>query len=531
MSEKELIIHKFARIKETIPLVIESMCSVDGSERLADDTILYDMKEDMLDVLSFTKIYIIAENDKFTSYFFSNMEFVIDFQCPALSVIKMKPVFYFIVNPLMIENYTFQEFAYEVKAQIMGVVFNHPALTKRIGDGSSESLERLLTANKVQINEIMYNEELQLYVNKKTGHEKLVKPRDYYTYRTLEILTTAECTPKATNFYYKSIIDQKIKSDKKIVDVKRAYSINDLPGIRYPWTGTGKGFETANISYKSAAFGNSIKTPDNVREGDQGPLERQNNYGNDNLTEDEMKEAIRNQVDNTFKNMTTRERALMSGSYLEQIDFILNKKTLDWQKVFQRMVGTIPENHRRSPLRLNRRQPFNPMLRGTLNDKVVDIIIAIDTSGSMTPDEIVWVLNEIRGMLRNRRTKITIIECDYKIQKIYDLEGENSVKEIVGISGRGGTSFGPVIKYINNKAYREQINELVSYKSDRNPKDSLLIYFTDGEGEISIQRPNVHRAMWVLTREVDCLSISNTHGGIVVSLLDDARFKSIFNKY
>ncbi len=531
MSQKELVISKFNRIKESIPLVIQSMCSDGENERLADDTILSGMHEDMLDVLSFTKIYIIAENDKFTSYFFSNMEFVVDFECPAVSVIKMKPIFYFIVNPLMIENFSFQEFVYEIKAQIMGIVFNHPALVSRMSDGSSESIERLMTANRVQINEIMAHEELQLYVNKKTGHEKLLKPKDYYTRHTLEIMTSVSCTPKATNFYYKSVLDQTIKPDKSIVDIKKAYAINDLPGVRFAWTGSGKGFEIADISYKSAIFGDKIKTPDNVREGDKGPLEQQNDYGNDNLTEDEMKEAIKNQIDTTFKNMTSREKAQMSGSYLEQIDFVLNKKALDWQKVFKRMIGTIPESHKRSPLRLNRRQPFNPMLRGTLNDKVVDIIVAIDTSGSMSPDEINWVLSEVKGMLKNRRARITIIECDYKIQRIYDLEGENSVKEIIGISGRGATSFTPVIKYLNNTAYREQINDLVSYKSERNPKQSLLIYFTDGEGEVSIPRPNVHRAMWVLTNEVDSLSIGNTHGGIVVSLLDDARFKSMFNKY
>ena len=51
------------------------------------------------------------------------------------------------------------------------------------------------------------------------------------------------------------------------------------------------------------------------------------------------------------------------------------------------------------------------------------------------------------------------------------------------VTGRGGTAFTPVINYLNN---------------DKNFRDALLIYFTDGYGESEIPKPLIFKLLWVI---------------------------------
>ena len=85
-----------------------------------------------------------------------------------------------------------------------------------------------------------------------------------------------------------------------------------------------------------------------------------------------------------------------------------------------------------------------------------------------------YIFSEVFSILKYYKYELTIIECDAKIQKIYKIKNFNEVN--YKVNGRGGTSFTPVIKYINNNNYY---------------KDAILLYFTDGFGEESIPKPNL----------------------------------------
>ena len=106
---------------------------------------------------------------------------------------------------------------------------------------------------------------------------------------------------------------------------------------------------------------------------------------------------------------------------------------------------------------------------------------------------------EILDIIGSRKCKVTVIECDAMIQQVYEAR---SVKDIsYDIHGRGGTSFVPVIDYIND---------------NRNFRDAILIYFTDGMGDYSIPRPLTFRTIWVLHNDQCRLSLRNPYGEILV---------------
>jgi predicted metal-dependent peptidase len=88
-------------------------------------------------------------------------------------------------------------------------------------------------------------------------------------------------------------------------------------------------------------------------------------------------------------------------------------------------------------------------------------LVAIDTSGSVSNDDLIEFFNEIYHIYKSG-TYVDIIECDAKIQRVYEYKGQ---REEIEVQGRGGTDFEPVMQYL-----AEHRNEYAN-----------LIYLTDGE--------------------------------------------------
>ena len=137
----------------------------------------------------------------------------------------------------------------------------------------------------------------------------------------------------------------------------------------------------------------------------------------------------------------------------------------------------------------------NQIRQAQKEDKlIIKIVVAIDTSGSVSDEQIAKIFNEIFAIVATRKKEITVIECDASVKRVYKIEKPSDVK--LKVAGRGGTLFSPVIDYVNNDKYF---------------RDALLIYFTDGYGEDKIPKPKTYRNIWVLT-ESDYLSVANPYG-------------------
>ena len=95
---------------------------------------------------------------------------------------------------------------------------------------------------------------------------------------------------------------------------------------------------------------------------------------------------------------------------------------------------------------------------------------------------------------------ITVIECDAAVQRVYKAKTRADIQKKV--MGRGGTWFSPVIDYVNNDKYF---------------RDALLIYFTDGFGELEIPKPRTYRNIWVVFGGAKNLSLNEPYG-MVLSL-------------
>lgn len=198
---------------------------------------------------------------------------------------------------------------------------------------------------------------------------------------------------------------------------------------------------------------------------------------------DAEKQLIQNQIKGQIKTaaeQTIKMRGTIPAELQEIIDEILKIKPriFDWKSYFRRMLGSIydiniKKTRRKESIRF-------PGAAGIKHKKKVSILVAIDTSGSVSDNELKDFFNEITYIYK-AGARITIIECDAKISANYEYTGKWTGK----VHGRGGTDFQPVIDY-----YRKNMKDYAA-----------LVYFTDGECCIP---ENVPRdTIWVITSAGD----------------------------
>jgi len=182
----------------------------------------------------------------------------------------------------------------------------------------------------------------------------------------------------------------------------------------------------------------------------------------DNLDE-ATKKLIKTQTEHILKEVVdqvTKSRGVIPGEMAEIIDKIskLNPPKFNWRAYVRRFVGgsvkTFTKMSRQKP---NFRFIENPGLK---HKEKRHILVAVDTSGSVSTNELIEFLHEIHHISRSG-TEVTIVQCDTAISHI----GKFDPKKDFEIHGRGGTSFHPVTDYYdaNKKKY------------------NCLIYLTDGE--------------------------------------------------
>jgi len=168
---------------------------------------------------------------------------------------------------------------------------------------------------------------------------------------------------------------------------------------------------------------------------------------------------------------------------------------LPWNVYLKRLAGAIAANQKKTITRRNRRQPERLDLRGQLRGHTAKIVVALDTSGSISDEEFTQAIKEVLSIVKVYNREITIIECDSEIRRVYTVKSARDIK--ARLADRGGTRFSPVFEYANTR------------------KANLLVYFTDGQGEDRLSSiPKGYKTLWVISGRGDKLSLQEAHGAV-----------------
>ena len=190
---------------------------------------------------------------------------------------------------------------------------------------------------------------------------------------------------------------------------------------------------------------------------------------------DAEKQLIEKQLQrvlNEVKSQAEKKQGNIPGEMkgIIKIEEIVPPK-FNWKNYLRRFTGISTKIFTKKIRRKeNTKFPDMPGIKVKMKQK---LMLAIDTSGSVSNDEVREFMNEMHHIYKTG-VDITLVQCDTYIRDISEYKGTYDLK----LHGRGGTDFTPVIEYFN---------ENTSYTS--------LVYFTDGEAYTSVN-PRA-KVLWV----------------------------------
>lgn len=418
------------------------------------------VKEMFLALFDIIKMIMISRQERYYGIFLMNFDLKIDFTSYYDAGVSIDSFpFRMTVNPLLIGLKTLPEMIYIFCHEIEHIVLNHPV------DGVKYNPQKdLIIGYKLNVAmDASINDRLTAD-NKENEFNIIAEPKD---------AVTSEYLRKAFKIHIKSL---------------QAF---DYYFKRIPDVGNG-----GNIPIKILP-GNTVAQDEVITEAKRrGVICLPCWTSSDDP--DECESIIRRFVTDVCNGMSDSMLSKLPDRQKEALNKLLAPPTITWKQLLKRYIGTIPDGHRKTRLRLNRRQPERYDISGAINNRIIKLVVAIDTSGSMSPEDLNRIMVEIFDIIGTRLCEVTIIECDADIRHMYKA---HSVKDIsYDIHGRGGTSFIPAIEYVNSNRYF---------------RDAILIYFTDGEGDCSIPKPLTLRTIWVLHDKCCELSVRDPYGEVL----------------
>ncbi len=161
----------------------------------------------------------------------------------------------------------------------------------------------------------------------------------------------------------------------------------------------------------------------------------------------------------------------LGGELARMIDQLLQPQ-LPWRMLLARYLSATARDDF-SYARPSRRE--GDFILPSLRSRQLDLIIAIDTSGSIKDQELKEFINEIDALKGQVRARVTLLPCDAALcaGAPFRYEPWEPVIRPTALPGGGGTSFVPVFQWVAKAGIQPD----------------LLVYFTDAEGEFPKQEP------------------------------------------
>ncbi|MBK5963031.1 hypothetical protein CCR95_02715 [Thiocystis minor] len=161
----------------------------------------------------------------------------------------------------------------------------------------------------------------------------------------------------------------------------------------------------------------------------------------------------------------------LGGELARLIDHLLQPR-LPWRMLLARYLSAVSRDDY-SYQRPSRREGdfILPSLRG----HQLDLVVAIDTSGSIKDAELDEFIGEIDALKGQVRARVTLLPCDASLCEgaPFRYEPWEEFRRPEKIAGGGGTSFLPVFQWLDQTGVRPD----------------LLVYFTDANGPFPALEP------------------------------------------
>lgn len=161
-------------------------------------------------------------------------------------------------------------------------------------------------------------------------------------------------------------------------------------------------------------------------------------YGADELKDDLTKRMIEKAQIETIKG-----KGSVPGECSEWLELVSQKAEVNWKKVLRGITGNKRVGTRSTIMKKDRRFPKRSDLRGKTKDRMFNLLIVCDVSGSMDNTAILKTLSEVRHVCEMTKTDVDLIQIDVQA---YEPEKLTAKTKTFTRKAAGGTNLYPAIE-------------------------------------------------------------------------------------
>lgn len=172
----------------------------------------------------------------------------------------------------------------------------------------------------------------------------------------------------------------------------------------------------------------------------------------------------------------------LPASIAKQIEELVNP-SVPWHVLLRDFVERTAKNDYNFAIPNRRYIQSGFFLPSLISEEIPEIVIAIDTSGSIDSEALNIFAAEASNVLSAYQTTVRVVYCDTKVQK-EELFTREDMPLKFSPAGGGGTNFIPVFDYVSNQGLQP----------------ACLIYFTDMFGTFPNLAPS-YPVMWLTMNE------------------------------
>jgi len=159
--------------------------------------------------------------------------------------------------------------------------------------------------------------------------------------------------------------------------------------------------------------------------------------GDKDLQQDLTKKMIEKSQNETLKGKGT-----IPNECSHWMELHTRKCEVNWKRVLRGIVGNKRVGKRSTIMKNDRRFPKREDLRGKTKDRMFNLLVIADVSGSMSNEDVTTTLAEVRHICDVTKTDVDLIQID---TQAYTPEKLSKKTKVITRKGNGGTTLHPAL--------------------------------------------------------------------------------------
>lgn len=148
---------------------------------------------------------------------------------------------------------------------------------------------------------------------------------------------------------------------------------------------------------------------------------------------------------------TTKSKGSLPSSYSQMIDNLTVRREVNWKQMLRRIVGNKKANQRKTLLRKDRRLPHANWIKGRVKDRIFELGVVSDVSGSVSDSSLYELWGEIISICDTFKVPVQMVQVD--TQPTEPMELTRQCKKLER-KACGGTYLSPALDKFKEKGIK-----------------------------------------------------------------------------